>query len=381
MNNETSPMSPTLATATTEKTVVLPGQTPEGQYILSVLLKRTYQIVKNQKCARAETDQALIAGDVYWDDPMNSSVRYESDFIPFKLATDVVLNGKVYAPAGQPTPTCLASLQVGECRKQVQAIGDRTARFVENGTPEFSEPVPFETIDLQYERAYGGFDVYADKLVPYPYPRNLVGRGFVVKNTKQQVDNLPLPNIEDPGHLLTPEQLCLEDYTQWEKQPIPAGFGWFPKTWLPRAKLAGVLPADRALEQELRQAYAQVVPEEYREAYTSNSLPDIDFKFFNGASRGLILPYLQGGEQIVTENVTSDGSFAFQLAEDQPSIGLDIGQGMQEPEVVLQTVMIRMEEREVDMVWRGAIPYPGPDWLPEMQKMELAISDRKGQLV
>jgi hypothetical protein len=41
--------------------------------------------------------------------------------------------------------------------------------------------------------------------------------------------------------------------------------------------------------------------------------------------------------------------------------------GMQEPEVVLHTVMIRLEERQLDLVWRAAVPYPGPDWLPRMK--------------
>jgi len=68
---------------------------------------------------------------------------------------------------------------------------------------------------------------------------------------------------------------------------LPAGLGWFPKTWLPRAQLAGILPADRAVEQELRQAYAKIVPEAHRETYLKHGLPDMDFRFFNGASAGL----------------------------------------------------------------------------------------------
>jgi hypothetical protein len=35
--------------------------------------------------------------------------------------------------------------------------------------------------------------------------------------------------------------------------------------------------------------------------------------------------------------------------------------------------MIHMDEREVDLVWRGAVSYPGPDWLPEMTKLELSV--------
>jgi len=363
------------ATQARGATLVLPGQTPEGQYILSVLLKRTYDIVPAAVCRRAGMDKALIPGDVFWDDPMNSSVRFESDFIPFKLATDVILNGKAYAPRGIPATSCGVSLQVGDTRKQILVTGDRVARFVENGAPEFTEPSPFLNMDLRYERAYGGIDVYSDKLASYPYPRNPMGRGFVVTNSARCVNNLALPNLEEPDTPLTPEQLCLGDYKRWEQQPLPAGFGWFPKTWLPRAQLAGILPADRATEQELRQAYAKLIPDAgQREAYLKYGLPDMDFRFFNGASRGLVFPYLTGGEQVVAENLSPEGITSFQLPRDAPRLGLDIGSGVQEPPVVMHTVMIRLEDRQVDVVWRGAILYPGPDWLPQMRKMEVSVA-------
>ena len=114
--------APVEATQARGVTIVLPGQTPTGEYILSVLLKRTYDIIPNKVCSRADKDKALIPGDVFWDDPMNSSVRYESDFIPFKLATDVVLNGKAYAPGGVPTASCMVSLQVADKSKQRYSI-------------------------------------------------------------------------------------------------------------------------------------------------------------------------------------------------------------------------------------------------------------------
>ena len=64
----------------------------------------------------------------------------------------------------------------------------------------------------------------------------------------------------------------------------------------------------------------------------------------------------------------------FQLPNATPRIGLDVGEGVREPKVVLQTVMIRMEEGQVDLVWRGAVPYRGPDWLPELRKMEVLVA-------
>jgi hypothetical protein len=41
--------------------------------------------------------------------------------------------------------------------------------------------------------------------------------------------------------------------------------------------------------------------------------------------------------------------------------------------VVLQTVQIRLEERELDLVWRAAVPYPGRDWLPQMRRMQVFV--------
>ena len=353
--------------------VVLPGQSPEGEYILGVLVKRTYTIAPNVACQRAEQDRPLVPGDVFWDDPMNSSVRYESDFAPYKVATDVVLNGTVYAPGGSAR-TCLASVQVEEYRKAIRVVGDRAARYNGGGTPAFLDPEPFERIELRYERAYGGTDVYSDPKVPYPYPRNPLGRGFVVANRPKTVDGLKLPNFEDPQTPVSAQDLCVGDFSRWATRPGPAGFGWVPKVWRPRAELAGILPRDRAVEQELRQAYAALLPADQREPYLKHGLRDMDFRFFNGASTGLVLPFLKGGEEVSTENLSPEGKLKFRLPEERPRIALDIGDGHEEPAVVLQTVMIRMDDRELDLVWRGAVPYRGPDWLPEMRRMDLTIA-------
>jgi hypothetical protein len=352
---------------------VLPGQTPEGQYILSVLVKRTYTITTGRRCGRADTDQKLFAGDVFHGDPMNSSVKFESDFVPFKIATDVVLNGKAYAPQGKPAQMFTASLQVGPARKDVRVIGDRVCQHRGKAEPLFTDPLPVTTMEMRYERAYGGVDIHSDPKVACGYARNHLGKGFVVGNSKKLIDDLPLPNLEDPADLLTPARLSVGHFMYWERQPVPAGFGWILKYWQPRALLAGVMPADRAVEQELRKAYATLVPPAQREMYAKTNLPNMDFRFFNGASPGLVLPLLRGDETVRTTHLTPDGELVFQLPGERPRLGLDIGNGAQESSVVLHTVMIRMEERLVDLVWRAAFPYPGPDWLPEMKKMEVAV--------
>ena len=133
------------------------------------------------------------------------------------------------------------------------------------------------------------------------------------------------------------------------------------------------MPGDRALEQELRTAYEPLVPADQKAAYKKTGLPDMNFQFFSGASQGLAVPYLHGGERVVVENLTADGRFAFQLPLDQPTISIDIGSGPNQPAVELHTVMIHMDEAKLDLVWRGAIPYQGLDWLPQMKKLEIVI--------
>ncbi|MDQ2779501.1 MAG: DUF2169 domain-containing protein [Pseudomonadota bacterium] len=353
---------------------VLPGQTPEGKHVLSVLLKRSYRIEAGKPCTRADEDQLLNAGEVFWETPMNSTVRYESDFVPFKLQTDVVFIARAHAPAGKPVQQFTVSVKVGDRLRRILVTGPRQARFTgEASDPIFTDPEALTDIDLRYEHAYGGSDVYSDLSTIYPYPRNPLGAGFVVLNKKASVDKLKLPNLEDPQDPLSPQRLCAGDYARWQAQPQPAGLGWVTKTCQPRCTLAGILPADRATEQQMRAAYAPFVPADQRKAYVANGLPDMDFRFFNGASEGLSLPFLQGGERVQTEHLAPEGRLDFVLPNEHPRIGLDIGLGITAPAVVLHTVQIRLQERALDLVWRAAVPYPGRDWLPQMRKMQVLV--------
>jgi hypothetical protein len=362
------------STEPTEQRIVLPGQTPEGAHILAVLIKRTYVIRPGSRCARAAKDRPLVPGDVHFGDPMNSTVQYESDFVPYKLATDLVLNGTAYAPGHRPTVDLVATLAIGEVTKNVLVIGDRTAHYRPGGPPIFSDPVPFLEMPIRYERAFGGVDINSDRKLACAYGPNHLGRGFVIRNTPETVEGLELPNIEDPADRLTPERLCCGHFIHMDELPEPQGFGWCMKQWRPRSLLAGVMPADAAFAHELRQAYRQVVPTEQRAMYDQTELPAMDFRFFNGASDGLVLPYLRGDETVRVLGLAPEGEVSFMLPGEQPRIEVDVGFGSQVPAVVPHTVMIRVDDREVDLVWRGAISYPGPDWLPAMSRLDCEVT-------
>jgi hypothetical protein len=71
--------------------------------------------------------------------------------------------------------------------------------------------------------------------------------------------------------------------------------------------------------------------------------------------------------------LTPDGLLSFVLPDAWPSIMLDIGLGENVLPTTLHTVAVDVEERRVDLIWRGAHPYPGPDWLPEMRRLRCEV--------
>jgi hypothetical protein len=356
--------------------IVLPGQMPDGSPILSVLVKRSYRIVAGGPAERLERAASLIPGDRHFGDPMNSTVAFESDHLPFKLATDVVIHATAYPPCGAPAHEIVASVVVGTARKDIVVIGDRTAHHRDRGDPVFSDPLPFTEMPVRYEHAYGGVDVRSDPSMACAYARNHLGRGFVVRNDVQSVDNLALPNIESPNDRLTPERLCCEHVMHWERQPVADGLGWMAKYWQPRAALAGVMPGDRALERMLRSGFASVLPPDQRAEYQKAALPVMNFAFFNGASSGLVRPYLKRCERIACRNLHSTGDIVGALPDEWPSISLDLGTGNPGTlEGVLQTVSVRLDEMQLDLVWRAAFPYPGLDWLPNLRRLHVEIGE------
>lgn len=356
-----------------DKHTFLPGQDPEGKFIFSVLFKRSYDIVPDDVCKRAKKDVKIHTGPVYHGDPKTTSVRYDTDFIPYKLATDVAFEGKAYSLGGVPVQNLKVALCVGEARKELLVIGNRICRWMDGGRIAATPPEPFSTMEIRYENAYGGVDIYSDPVMPCDYPANPLGKGFVIKPTPKSLLNLPLPNLEDPKARLSAERLCILDAKNWERQPLPAGFGWVPSHWYPRAALAGILPGDVELEKSLREIFAKALPKDQKELYLKHPMPKMNFAYFNGASAGLTFPYLKGTETIALENLSPEGTLKFRLPGETPSVRLDIGFGLQDAPAVLHTVQIRGEDRQVDLSWRAAIPYPGPDWLQNMRYSNLLM--------
>jgi uncharacterized protein YjbI with pentapeptide repeats len=129
-----------------------------------------------------------------------------------KIRGEVLVAGSAFH-AGPPAPGTSVRVKIGSVDKKLYVFGDRVWK-----TTSFSDPAPFAEMPVTWERAFGGEG----------FARNPVGKG--VKPVEVDGKKLrPLPNIEDPDHLVKSPG----------DKPEPAGLGPIDQTWPQRMELAG----------------------------------------------------------------------------------------------------------------------------------------------
>lgn len=355
---------------------VVSGKNTEGQPVFSVLVKRSYKITHQKKAYRLNETQPMTQVNEYYkpNDPRYSTIKFESDLIPFKLKTDVVFIGNAYTPSNIPRNRLNVGIKVGSNKKVIQVIGNRHCIFRKGLSPLITEPEPFTIMPIRYENAYGGIDQLSIPDLYFAYPRNNMGKGFAIRNKESIINGLALPNLEDPNDLLNNERIIINDPIKWSDQPLPQGLGWFQPNWYPRAFFAGALPSFVNINKPLHEELIGLVPKNHIQLARQLKLPSYDLAFHTGASHGLSFPYLKGNEHISLAHLCKEQDiFTFQLPDEAPNIMLDIGLGQNTLETVLQTVCIRMEDKEIDLVWRGAHPYPSYEWLADMKKQIVEV--------
>ena len=149
--------------------------------------------------------------------------------------------------------------------------------------------------------------------IPFFYPRNYMGKGVALRNVKETIDGLPLPNLEDPDDLLTPDRIVLSEPEAWPQQPLPQGFGWFQRTWYPRNSAIGSYPAYVDVETVTPEERVGLVPKNHIALARQFRLPSYDPRLNNGASQGLVFPSLKGDEKIRLAGLSPTGVLEFSL--------------------------------------------------------------------
>lgn len=178
-----------------------------------------------------------------------------------KPCSEVLVSGFAFAPGG--VPAAAVDVRVAMSRDGESLVDKRLAvwgnRYWEGGSP--SEPVPFQTMPIDWSVAFGGDD----------FARNPDGKGAVPIATKHGSVH-PLPNVEDPGALVTSPS----------DQPEPISFSAYGLGWPQRFAKLGTRYDQAWLEQR-----------------SPGPAEDFDVSFYCAAAPDQSVPgYLTGREQI-----------------------------------------------------------------------------------
>lgn len=367
------------------------GQIPGGRFILSVIAKRTYEFDAQGRCSCAQEQLPLVA-EVQYGDEAQELITADSDLYQLKPATDVVVMGHIHAR--HPTTELAAGIRVANNHKLLRALGSRRAMIDKTGRILFSSPEPFTNVPLCFTMAYGGRDEVAEKKhgipaaafaqyidpsydirrwSPYLYPRNPVGRGYVVEASKASIEALELPQLEDIEDRLLPGRLVAGHPLAWTLMPVPQSLGWLGHGWFPRCAYFGTVPEyapDARLPYEVRKGW---VPEKVLTPGPPQER--FDFRAANGASLGLQLPYLKGDESVVLYHLHPRISeLRFRFPGERPKIWTDGRKGKINPTVpVIHHIVIEPDLMRFSIVWRGSAPALRPYLAEELATMPLRV--------
>jgi hypothetical protein len=300
-----------------------------GRESAVVAIKGTFSIRNKADALKpADKQEPVVLADVYHGEPDAASLKYESDITARKPGTDVSLLGHAYTH--EPGKSSVdVGLKVGGLSKTARAFGDRVW-FKALGFWVPSEPRPFEKIVLQYERAFGGKDFSHENPKKHSQERrNPVGTGYVTMGKDGFLEDLPLPNIEDPADAIV----------RAGDKPAPAGFGLIPGHWLPRSDFAGT----------------------YDEAWKKNRFPflpaDFDERFYHAASPGLSsAAKFAGGEPVRYVNLAKERDVSFALPRRTLKVAASVKGKAGTYPALLDSVVIEPDEGRVMLTWKAIIP-------------------------
>jgi len=175
--------------------------------------------------------ESLLSESELWKNIPDQLGRFGVlDFGMPKPRAEFLVYGACRPLGGAPCAALQVRARVGGCQKVIDVFGDRywidapsskeeQARSQAGRLSRISDPLPFTVMPLTWERAFGGKE----------YAKNPLGVGAGVVTTKEGRALYPLPNLEQPEHLVG-------DPTD---RPEPASFGPLDMMWPQRAALRG----------------------------------------------------------------------------------------------------------------------------------------------
>jgi hypothetical protein len=317
---------------------VLPDKA--GIDTLYVVVKATLTLQPSLSLAPEQIPVTMA--DEYYGEPALSSLKAVSEMHIGKAGTDVLLIGQAHAPAGRPVARMGVSLSVAERSRQILVSGDRT--WQSDGTP--GAPVPFESMPLVWERAYGGFHRSADRTLAEE--RNPVGCGFAGERSAGDMKQQRVPNLEDPSAPLQKVgQIC-----------SPVCFAPTSPSWLPRRTFAGTY------DEQWQRSRAPYLPDDFDHRFLQCAPPEFAFD-----------RYLQGGERVRAEGCSPQGPIDFTIPASPLVVAATIAGAVTQPQANLETMLLEPDANRLCMTWRAAVPCDRQ--VLKVEKIALSLAGRQ----
>lgn len=277
---------------------------------MTVVVRGTFSLAPGAVEVIEGIDQGFLSGDVFRDDDDEQvgECLYGSDFADFKLNAEVLLRGSCFTPGGKALPECPVRFAVGEWHKTLRVVGQRAWSDEMRGA-QMSEPVPFSTMPIGYDHAFGGdgFDA------------NPAGKGLGTE----------LPNVESAE----------EQVRGRGDRPAPAGFGPINPRWPTRASKVG-------------SDYGAKYQKERAPYYSA----DFDWSYFSAAPVDQQLEgYLRGDEAVVLNNLHPEHSvLETKLPATRVRVFVKDQTGAhREVDMRLDTLFVDTDESKLYLTWRG----------------------------
>ncbi|CAM2011230.1 DUF2169 family type VI secretion system accessory protein [Acanthopleuribacter pedis] len=268
----------------------------------------------------------VLVQDLYHGEPGQSSLHLAGELVMEKTATDVALVGSAVAPGGIAVPQMPVSLTIGAQQHRLLVSGDRTWKQDLSGA---TEPVPFETMPITYERAFGGtLPPVKEDQAPAYCPENPVGTGFATKRAEAR--GAALPNIETIDQPLT----------HWQQKPPVAGFGFIDTSWQPRMALVGTY------DETWQRNKAPLLPDDFNPDYFNAAHPDLIHQ-----------PFLQGGERVILDGFHADGPRTFTLPQLQLSAAFNLAGSKHPTAFDLWQVVFHPNQNRFTMAWGAGFAF------------------------
>jgi hypothetical protein len=305
--------------------ILLTSLVDDDRMTASMIARATFDIEGDR--LTPAVDQPWVASVEPWDSPLGA---FEPDQPYRKGGVDVFVRGSACAPRGEPAKEVSLEVEIGSFRASAIAVGQRVWQKGAFGNLVPSEPIPFVSLLLGLDVAFGGTAVVDGLTTPFPLNPN--GKGFYVD--EDAALHQPLPQLEDPANRIS----------KWNDRPEPVGFGLcqYPHP----IRVLDAIDVDRA-------ALESASPEA--------ALPTTGFKFtsrvFNRAFPRLVAPAVKPDDRVVVSGFSPDGPLSFVVPRSHLRVRIELGEKTVEREPTLEEIGIDVAERRVFLGYRYPFRY------------------------